>query len=223
MRLLDLDARFGRVGVIAAITLTAAIGSIVLTLAMITALFGVAVALSSWAYVAIPLVCVVAITPVMLIYILGLLDTVAQISEDYRRLAEVDQLTGSFNRRGLFDRAANLADGTLVVLADIDHFKNVNDAGGHIAGDRALVEVAAALCRLGGPDALLARTGGDEFVLLVPPGAGREMVTTLSVPVPPGPPVSVTLGWTEHRAGVALDESMALADDAMYAAKRLDD
>ncbi len=223
LRLLHLDARFGRVILIAAITLAAAAGSILLTLAMIAAFFGVAEAWSSWAYVAIPLICVVAIAPAMLGYVLGLLDTVARISEDYRRLAEVDQLTGTLNRRGLFDRSSDLPAGTLVVLADIDHFKNVNDVGGHIAGDRALVEVAAALATLGGPDALLARTGGDEFVLLVPPGSGGELVTNLSVQVPPGHLVSVTLGWAEHRAGAALDESMALADDAMYAAKRPDD
>jgi diguanylate cyclase (GGDEF)-like protein len=223
LTLLHLDARFGRVVLIAAITAAVAAGSILLTLALIAAFFGLAAAWSSWAYVMIPLICVVAIAPAMLGYVLGLLDTLTKISEDYRRLAEVDQLTGALNRRGLFDRATDLPGGTTVVLADIDHFKSVNDLGGHIAGDRALVEVAAALTRLGGPDALLARTGGDEFVLLVPPSSNRELVTSLRVPVPPGRPVSVTLGWSTHRAGAALDESMASADDAMYAAKRLDD
>jgi GGDEF domain-containing protein len=184
LTLLHLDARFGRVVLIAAITAAVAAGSILLTLALIAAFFGLAAAWSSWAYVMIPLICVVAIAPAMLGYVLGLLDTLTKISEDYRRLAEVDQLTGALNRRGLFDRATDLPGGTTVVLADIDHFKSVNDLGGHIAGDRALVEVAAALTRLGGPDALLARTGGDEFVLLVPPSSNRELVTSLRVPVP---------------------------------------
>lgn len=77
-----------------------------------------------------------------------------------------DPLTGLTNRSGFFDRSsAGLAAGTALLYLDLDHFKPVNDALGHAAGDVVLVTVAERIRRAIRPDDRIARLGGDEFVI----------------------------------------------------------
>ncbi len=89
-----------------------------------------------------------------------------------QNLARVDPLTGALNRRGLHERLVDLAarawrDGATVQLlvVDLDHFKQVNDRYGHLAGDEVLVLAAKGVRGAIHPDDLLARTGGEEFVV----------------------------------------------------------
>lgn len=88
-----------------------------------------------------------------------------------QRLASHDDLTGLLNRRGLFGEIARCRraapdDAELVVAAvDLDGFKGINDTMGHGAGDAVLREVAMILRDEAGAGALVARTGGDEFVV----------------------------------------------------------
>ena len=90
---------------------------------------------------------------------------------ELQTLALTDELTGIANRRALF-RAADtmLSSGkTLsVALFDLDRFKQINDTYGHLMGDRILADVAACLKAHTRVDDLIARYGGDEFVLLLP-------------------------------------------------------
>lgn len=92
-------------------------------------------------------------------------------NEELQTLALTDELTGIANRRALF-RAADelLASGNQlsVVLFDIDRFKQVNDTFGHLMGDRILADVAACLKANTRVGDVIARYGGDEFVLLLP-------------------------------------------------------
>lgn len=85
-------------------------------------------------------------------------------------LATRDELTGLFNRRYFFTEADRfLGEGSLVnlVLFDLDHFKHVNDTYGHLAGDRILRDVGALFLTNTRHQDIIARYGGDEFVLLV--------------------------------------------------------
>lgn len=108
---------------------------------------------------------------------LGLV-TVLLLNQDFgvvlERLARTDPLTGVWNRRGFDEAAPHLlsrlrADGrdrAAVAIADIDRFKAINDGYGHTTGDKVLVEFAKSLRTAIRPGDLLARLGGEEFVIL---------------------------------------------------------
>lgn len=147
-----------------------------------------------------------------------LIDMHEHLTRSAQADAEVDQLTGVYNRHGLFARAASVPAGSWVAVADLDDFKTINDTGGHAVGDHALVLVASELRRMatatGGPS-LVARSGGDEFVLVMPECQDRP--SSLSLSVPAAGTITVSLGWIQHTG--ELDRTLALADAAMYQAK----
>ncbi|ADV26002.1 diguanylate cyclase [Pseudoxanthomonas suwonensis 11-1] len=87
-------------------------------------------------------------------------------------LARVDELTGLYNRRGLIQhlqdcRQRGFKGGVGLLLVDCDSFKRVNDAHGHLAGDRVLQNIAGILRSVSSPEDVACRLGGDEFCLLV--------------------------------------------------------
>ena len=103
------------------------------------------------------------------------------VASDVRHRADstLDQLTGLLNRRALEPRFAEIAEQAAltdqpvsVVLADLDHFKSINDDHGHGVGDAVLRDVAYAMRRALRTFELLYRLGGEEFALLLP-GAAR--------------------------------------------------
>lgn len=93
-----------------------------------------------------------------------------------RQLAMTDELTGVFSRRFLFDSLRKVVKGAsrsttgglACLLADVDHFKRVNDRLGHIEGDRVLRNVAQAIRRSTRETDVVARFGGEEFVVVLP-------------------------------------------------------
>ena len=149
-----------------------------------------------------------------------------------RRAALVDPLTGLANRAGLAAALDDL-DGEPydLVLVDLDKFKPVNDTWGHAAGDRLLVEIARRLAAvLDGIDgAVVARIGGDEFVLASPSPAalahylGAEVIQALGAPIEVADEVTVTVtasvGAVHATAGEDPARAMAAADAAAYEAK----
>ena len=118
-------------------------------------------------------------------------ESVARHDREVRRMAYTDALTGLTNRlafRESLDHRLMLLRGAgrqlALLFADIDDFKRVNDTLGHEAGDEALLQfsnrIREAVDKYGGDDALLARFGGDEFVILIQEGDVRAAATRLA-------------------------------------------
>lgn len=156
-------------------------------------------------------------------------------AEPLRQGAMFDPLTGALNRRGLDAELALLQrggrDDVAVLAVDLDHFKSINDAHGHAAGDLVLQRFADAVrASIRGED-MFARVGGEEFMLVLRGLSPadvlgmaeriRQRVGALVVEVD-GVAVRVTcsLGVAHARDAARLPELRLLADEALYAAKR---
>lgn len=156
-----------------------------------------------------------------------------------RQLAEIDELTGLLNRRGFHVRAeralaaARIADCHIsLAMLDLDGFKPINDRYGHLAGDAALREVGVLLRAQVGPDDLVARFGGDEFVILLLERDAQERAGRLRLRLQQALeqrnaahdaafPLSVSLGAARSPATVAdLGALLLEADEALYEVKR---
>lgn len=147
----------------------------------------------------------------------------ARLRHQLSHQATVDPLTGALNRAGsdaaLAAAFSSPGAGVAALFVDLDDFKTVNDALGHEAGDRLLVEVADALRAACRSSDTVGRVGGDEF-LVVCRDLGRSAADALLARVEeglPGGTASVGLAWTPGQGSAP--ELVALADAAMYAAK----
>ena len=165
-----------------------------------------------------------------------LLEALHSALERERRLARRDALTGLSNRAAFFETAqaellrARRYDRPLtVVYVDCDHFKDINDAAGHEAGDRVLRAVAEALEGSVRQTDVAARLGGDEFALLFPELGGadaRDVVAKLQERLSArmkagGWPVTFSIGVVSHCcASVSVDALLQRADELMYEVKR---
>ena len=154
-------------------------------------------------------------------------------------LAQVDSLSGIFNRAAFLETAADLLrraepEGAPMTLAliDVDHFKGINDTYGHDAGDQVIRRVADVLRASVRSNDLVGRLGGDEFVILVQLPAegamamlrrtlaqvsGHDMEVGADQPVR----VSLSIGAASSAGpgGFRLSELMSSADAALYVAK----
>ena len=154
--------------------------------------------------------------------------------------ARIDAKTGLLNAAAwraeatvALTRAARTRTPAAVLMADLDHFKQVNDSHGHLAGDALLARVAAVMTALLRDYDLCGRFGGEEFAILLPhTGATqatdiaerlRSRVAALSISPAGTSAIHVTLSVgvaTLHTARRDLDDLLAAADTALYAAKR---
>lgn len=151
-----------------------------------------------------------------------------------------DQLTRALAREAFLRRSnaclrAAPADGTALLMLDIDHFKALNDQHGHATGDEALRAFAATVSETVRPGDLFGRLGGEEFGITLPdtgPQAARHLaqalqrrIQRLTIQLSDGPALCVTasIGLVHHRgaAKAGMSTLLARADAAMYQAKRL--
>jgi diguanylate cyclase (GGDEF)-like protein len=146
-------------------------------------------------------------------------------------LANLDSLTGAFNRRAFFEKTADLADAGrrfAAVMFDIDHFKDVNDTYGHDVGDQVLRVIGGEARK---DKVVLGRLGGEEFALVLE-GTSldaatlyaeelRDKLAALSFETA-GQTFSVTasFGVAERAAQESIDLLLKRADTALYQAKR---
>ncbi|WP_050403521.1 bifunctional diguanylate cyclase/phosphodiesterase [Bradyrhizobium embrapense] len=177
--------------------------------------------------------------------VVGIIGTVQDVTErkeaerQLEQLAYSDPLTGLANRAlftrqlaALIEGCARDDRGAALLLIDLDRFKEVNDSLGHAAGDKLLIQVAAALRQELGPRAFIARLGGDEFAVLAEgcgmsdaalTGLADRLIAKLSVPVDLAEGeavVGATIGIArlpEH--GATAEAAVRNADLALYMAK----
>lgn len=158
----------------------------------------------------------------------ALLRTVDRANEE----ATTDALTGAANRRSLETRVRGLLErdeAFALVIADIDEFKQINDSEGHDAGDQALQAFAEAMRRSLRPEDMVARFGGDEFVMVIT-GCNAEQAVPITERVRAEfrrvlagarlAPATASFGIADDTAGNTLPAIFTAADDALLDAKR---
>jgi diguanylate cyclase (GGDEF)-like protein/PAS domain S-box-containing protein len=162
---------------------------------------------------------------------------IKNVERELLRLAHQDSLTGLSNRRYFNERVSSvmcqanqLDKPVLLALVDIDNFKSINDSYGHATGDLVLAEVGQCLQRMVREGEVVARIGGDEFVVLcdniVNESSAKAFVHSLwerlhmAVAVGAGNvEVRMSIGAVLCKGSVSDDVLMKLADDALYMAK----
>ncbi|OBI57637.1 diguanylate cyclase [Mycobacterium sp. E787] len=156
----------------------------------------------------------------------------------YAQRSQQDALTGLLNRRAFTEAVGHRVtdpppghDHLAVVMVDLDNFKRINDTHGHSAGDRALLAVADLLRERTPADAILCRAGGEEFLVALTsetPDVGPLATGFCTALAELSPGITASIGTasaelhllTGRDVAWFVDELIAIADTAMYAAKR---
>ena len=157
--------------------------------------------------------------------------------EQLRDLAMRDGLTGFWNRRAIFEildaqmaRSLTQAEPFCILIADLDHFKEINDTWGHLAGDAVLRNVSGRLREGLRRNEAIGRYGGEEFLILLPfcsllialvrAEELRAAIQEASIPIS-GNEIAVTcsFGAAAYDPGCAVEELIGQADEALYVAK----
>lgn len=157
--------------------------------------------------------------------------------ETMRRLATFDDLTGLVNRRHMTlllhhqaERHRQNGDAFSVALIDLDHFKQINDAWSHAVGDEVLKGFADVTRNVLHDTDIIARWGGEEFLILLPhtpdrtPEASldqlrRQLADTPIAPGVPGLRLNFSGGISDHRKEEAIEQTIDRADRGLYQAK----
>jgi diguanylate cyclase (GGDEF)-like protein len=177
------------------------------------------------------------LAPASLIVCVAMFQVVLMRSElRLRSEIVIDGLTGTFNRKALVHRVDELTQQSQItrqpiglILGDIDHFKSINDSYGHATGDAVLTDVAYRMRKTLRAFDLCYRTGGEEFLVLLPGATLDESVdlaeqlrAAIAAEPCAGQDVTMSFGTAASAPGDALeyDVVFAEADAALYEAKR---
>jgi len=165
-----------------------------------------------------------------------LMDKVLSQQAELHQMAVTDQLTGCYNRHGFTECLEHILgprhrcpEPVSLMMVDLDHFKDINDRHGHDAGDRVLSAVGELLTSASRTDDLVARFGGEEFILFLP-NCSRQQAMRVAERLrqgiaelkPERLQVTASIGVTSVEAGQPfdLDRIFKAADLAVYRAKR---
>ncbi len=206
---------------------------------VLTALLIVGVAALSWPALGTGVTLRVLVSQVFVVLMVNVvLSLVGELQQALLAQAVTDPLTGAYNRRHLqthLDALSRTTGGTsapgpgnALLALDIDHFKDINDRHGHDVGDEVLRRLVTVLNARKRMNDLLFRTGGEEFMLLLPridEAAALQTAEDLreriaSSPLLPGQRVTVCIGVSVLQPGQDPRSWLKRADMALYAAKR---
>jgi len=168
-------------------------------------------------------------------------ERIINLEEKVLELARKDSLTGTLNRRAFnekldeeIERAARKSPPLSLLMTDIDHFKQVNDRYGHLAGDQVLKQFVSQMKQVIRPYDFIGRFGGEEFILCLPDcsiNQGRDIAERMrsKIEATPmhistgGPPIHITASFGISSFSTTGEKNAELlikkADDALYAAK----
>lgn len=162
---------------------------------------------------------------------------VTELQRELAQQARTDPLTGAMNRRAMEEaalretaRSVRLGYPLCMIMIDIDNFKHLNDTRGHAAGDHALKALVTEVKNTLRVQDLFARTGGEEFAVLLPDTAAssgvlaaeriRLAIEALEVPFQTGPvKFTISAGVAQFDPNFGFEGMMRLADEAMYESK----
>ncbi|WP_077285688.1 sensor domain-containing diguanylate cyclase [Cognaticolwellia aestuarii] len=164
-----------------------------------------------------------------------------QLKEKFEQLANIDELTGLYNRRYFFDnanrefnRAERHQQALAVISIDVDRFKTINDKYGHPVGDQVLVKVAQLITPTVRSEDIFARIGGEEFSILLPNTSRHESQQTaerlrhlldnnpISITDDISLPIKISLGVSVLKAAdTSFQDLYARSDIALYKAKSM--
>jgi diguanylate cyclase (GGDEF)-like protein/PAS domain S-box-containing protein len=153
-----------------------------------------------------------------------------RIESELRRLSTHDALTGLYNRHFFHSEMERLADSLLypvcVVMTDLDNLKIINDTQGHKAGDVYILRAAELLKSTFRGEDIIARIGGDEFVVLLPQTSQADLVGILArlktgISLLGDRLFNLSVGWAICEQGCSLEDIMQQADARMYREKIL--
>jgi len=177
-------------------------------------------------------------TAYALVVIGFLASLVIEFQQKVSNLSLEDPLTQLLNRRGLENalhitlaQASRQHSATAAVMVDIDHFKEVNDNFGHDAGDQVIRQIAQVLKRMSRSGDVVARTAGEEFLLVLPDtelDGARVLAERIRAEISDRPlvvnqqriPITVSVGVAGTIGEIELDKLSQEADRAMHLAKR---
>jgi diguanylate cyclase (GGDEF)-like protein len=160
---------------------------------------------------------------------------ITQTGKLYKDYITKDDLTGAYNRREVYhvlhremERSARQRKSFSIILFDVDHFKNINDTYGHIAGDNVLKEISRSVNKLIRQVDYLGRWGGEEFLIVLPDTdiqsaerlAERLCDAIRQIHFEGLRQVTASFGITVYQYGQVLEEMLHAADVAMYQAKQ---
>ncbi|MDL2220465.1 GGDEF domain-containing protein [Eubacteriales bacterium OttesenSCG-928-N14] len=145
-------------------------------------------------------------------------------------LSNRDPLTNTFNRRYLsryLESTLNTGEAVCIIMLDLDDFKQINDRWGHLFGDEVLMRFAATVQENLRENDVLARTGGEEFVVALSNMAlarakeiaGRILESVNGIVFENGAHITVSIGLVQARAGEGIDMVLNRADRFLYDAK----
>ncbi|MFA6624849.1 MAG: GGDEF domain-containing protein [Bacilli bacterium] len=143
----------------------------------------------------------------------------------YIRQSKKDELTDVFNRQCFFQDTEKIKGiKTILIMADVNQLKEINDTKGHSEGDRALIALGHALLKVSGKDYRSYRIGGDEFMVVGINKTEEDAKTYIAkvVEILSKTPYMAAFGYAIHNIGESYDETIKNSDAKMYERKKLD-